>query len=532
MKISVHNNKATLIISALLAATALTSPLTLATPSMSAETQIQTASALANKHLEILGKEASKNESLKFHELKITEYGSDDTLQRSSAFNLGHLQNAIYNVMYTLGQTGHFNSFQRDALHENPENNDFLMKVITKIKDDFDFANQIILNGNENLKSLDVAQRVFLFLSTTQYGIVSEAYRLALREMKKNLDNTYEQEKAILEGELNNEKALTQEKIDRLDNDHNKEEISLNQQIEKNKIYISDNPQMTPANRKSTNELISTLEQQKRTNKIKKDGDVLAERAALTKREREIDKKLQDMKNRNDKKYDDYKKKLAFIFEEKGASYIPLKKTATRWWSGQGSNRSDYEFYNEFDLLLHENPDIMPTARAEFFHQLFKDFKDTSPNAFKISALKSLLGFQQDDADLISVLYNSNQSAPQRDPEALPASNSLTAQEVKTTNAVAAAVVDSKKKNEGQTVIETVEEEITLSFTPKMKAAITPAPAAHIIITEDSLKKESSQSSPQKKGAKTNTVNQGAQKKNEAGPKTEPIKKYGRNQRR
>lgn len=407
-KFSTKKSSVSCLLSVLLSATALTAPISLTTSSFGMESSM-TSNDITGKMLDILEAETNKNNtSLQLKEIQPTIFNaSDNSVQKVPSFNLGHQQNAIYAVMYQLSQTADFNNFQALAniLEDDIENN-FLVKTTEKIRNDFDFSAQIIINGGENLKTLDIAQRVFLFHSISSYSIYTQAYREAYMSIKNDLARKYSAEKAMCDEELNTLNDTVNMDKNKIENDSNAAAQKITTDIERTKTLLTTTT--TQADKITLTKMIQEYEAQSRENNTKKAKDLNIQSKKILDKENENIKKLASMASEHKKITDDYRHKLGFIFEGKGASYIPLKKTAIRYWNNEKSSRTDYSFYQDMDLLIHSNESIMPIARAKFFYTLFKDFKDATPGQIKRNALESLLGFNDDDKKMIQDLFQVN----------------------------------------------------------------------------------------------------------------------------
>lgn len=499
------------LLSILLSATALTAPLTLVAPSFGMDAPTPTTSSeISRRMLDVLEAEVSKNPSLQFKEIQPSTFSkTDNTVTKSSTFNLGHQQNAIYAVMSQLGQAADFNAFQALALQENDPDNQFLIKVTDKIRRDNEFVAQIILNGTERLKPLDIAQRGFLTHALTNLSIVSQAYREVFSFTKKNLEAEYEKEKNICNDEIETLEDTVNLEKQKIENESSAIEQKIAKDIESNKALLS--PDSTQADRNTLNGMIQELETKRRKNFTDRSKNINAQTKIVLDKKAEVNGKLTAMQTAHNKIISEYRTKLSFIFEGKGTGWIPGKKTLERYWNSQPTTRAEFNYYQDMDGILHSNENLMQIARAKFFYTLFKDFKDTTPNQIKKEALESLLGFTKADRDVIHRLFNvvmessSPQIAPLKAHKAdsqprlkvgIPASKTsgsekISPEEAKeltisrevanVTDQVAVVVISEtpKKKIEG---IEESEETITLPFNPKMTSAPAQKPQTYEIV--------------------------------------------------
>lgn len=357
--------------------------------------------------MDVLNSEINKNNTgLQVKDIQSTTFNVDNSVKNRSSFNLGNIQNNIYNVMYDLSQTTDFNKLQTLATHY--EDSDFLIKLSEKIQSDFDFCAQVIIAKTEERRPLDTAQRIFLFHSLAAYGIHSESYREAFATVKRELSQILSDAKNQGDSEINHIKSEIELKKSEIELDAGGKTIEINGKISTTKDQLQNVTAI--ADKNSLQLMIRGFEADLKEIEFKKLQNLNIQNKVLIDKMKDNQAKIGALELEHKKKVQDYTRKLSFIFETKGKNWFPTK-TVSRYWANQPSARTDYEFYGDFDLLLHQNPDIMPIARARFFHFLLNNYKDSTQGNIKIKALESLLDVNEEDRQIMKKLFSKEQES-------------------------------------------------------------------------------------------------------------------------
>lgn len=359
---------------------------------LAAETQVKVQGIMDQINTN-LGQQIAEDPSLDFKPVQLAKYAYTEdgeiTLKQASSNNLGHLQELLKRKMSD--RLERLNALQVAA--RNLESGDFVMLVAKEAYGAFSYVNGMVDTGLISNNAQMCAANTWLVKALTDYGIISQAYRLIAESKINKHDEIIEREDTRLKQELEaNIKAREDERAAKsLDLDSKKEQNTAIK-IKVEKLLSSENDKIRIASHESAivqlNKDLNDIERQREELNTTIDTQIEELR-------RNYEQKIAELTREKAEDLGKLQEQLDNIFEDFGNSWGG--KTLRRGWNW---NRSMREEFKDLDIILSvEYTDLYSRAKSQILEELFSLVEDESPEFAKQKSLtlKALLGLDEEN---------------------------------------------------------------------------------------------------------------------------------------
>lgn len=342
-----------------------------------------------------LGQQIAQDSSLNFTPVELATYAKNDAesekivLQHASTHNLGHLQELLKGKMRD--RLDKLNALQAAA--RNFESGELIMLIAREAYGAFNYVYGVVDAGTISKNAKMCADNTWLVKAFTDYGIISQAYRLIAESRTNKHDEIIAREDSRLKQELeSNMKAREDERAAKSLELDSKKEQKTKTKIKVEKLLSEENDNVRISAHESTivqlNKDLDDIERQRKELNETIDAEIGALNIAY-------EQQISELKQKKSADLGRLQSQLNNIFEDFGRSWGG--KTLTRGWHW---NRSMREEFKDLDTILSvEYTDLHSKAKSQILEELFSLVEDESPELAKQKSLtlKTLLDLNEEN---------------------------------------------------------------------------------------------------------------------------------------